>query len=574
LYFNKPLDKLTLAECALLSGIPNRPSLYSPFENQAASLLRRDLVLNKMTEQGFITPTQAAAAKQEKMPFAPSRAFVTKRFRAPYFTTYVIEQLKRKHHLDDEQIRRGGLRVYTTVNLTLQAAADVALRKGLAQIEARKASTGAVVSLDPWTGHVLALMGGLDFYDPDKTKKSQFNCATQSRRQPGSSFKPYIYAMAMEKGFTPDSRISDSRLSFRGWTVHNYDGRYRGRLKLRRALALSANVVAVRLLQQVGVEDTIRLAHALGIQSELDPYLPLALGASGVTLLEHTSGYGCFATGGLRAEPVVIERIENSAGEVVYEHKHADGHAEQLVRVISPRSAEYMQSMLVSVVEEGTGRRAKIPDVTCAGKTGTTSNHWDAWYMGFTMNPEVVTGVWVGNNELVEMYKASGGHFCAPIWKELTAQAVKVIHEERKRSQFKNPVTGQVITEEFPEEDEPQMARVRICNDSGLRARKYCSSTHRETFREEDVPRYCNLHTAPETTPSEQDEEVIVTVCGETGKIANAGCPTRLEKVFRASAAPHQVCRSHQESTTPDPPAPKPPEPPTGQQNNGNDNSQ
>jgi len=571
LYFDKPLNKLTLSECALLAGIPNRPSRYSPFENREASLRRRDLVLNMMAEQGFISRAQAGAAKQEEIKFAPVRTFATKRFRAPYFTTYVIDQLKRKFGYDDDQIRRGGMNVYTTVNVSLQAAADEALRHGLAQVEARKASTGALVCIDPWTGHVLALQGGLDFYDPDKSKKPQFNRATQSRRQPGSSFKPYVYAAAMEKGLiTPDSRVLDAPLRFKDWTVHNYDGKYRGRITVRKAMALSVNVAAVRILQRVGVEDVIRLAHAMGIQSELQPYLPLALGASGVTVLEHTSAYGCFATGGLRAEPVVIERIESATGEVLYQHEHTDGHAAELRRVLSPQTAEYMKSMLISVVEQGTGRRAKIPGVTCAGKTGTTSNRWDVWYMGFTLNPEVMTGIWIGNNELKEMYRASGGYFCAPVWKEFTAKAVKFIQEERKRTQFKNPTTGETITDTKIEE-EPQRVRVRICNDSGLRARKYCPSTHREYFNAEDVPRYCDIHTTALETPPEPSEEVIVTVCGETGKIAGPSCPTRVDKVFQAKNAPTQLCRSHQEPPSTDP---TPPTNPEGQNTQGQGNRQ
>lgn len=558
LYFDKPLNKLTLSECALLAGIPKRPAHYSPFENREASLRRRDLVLDKMAEQGFISRAQAGAAKQEDIQFALVRTLGTKRFRAPYFTTYVIDQLKRKFGYDDDKIRRGGMNVYTTVNVELQAAAADALRHGLAQGEARKASTGALVSIDPWTGHVLALQGGLDFYDPDQSKKPQFNRATQSRRQPGSSFKPYVYAAAMEKGLiTPDSRVLDAPLRFKDWTVHNYDGKYRGRITVRRALALSVNVAAVRTLQRVGVEDVIRLAHAMGIQSELQPYLPLALGASGVTVLEHTSAYGCFATGGLRAEPVVIERIESATGEVLYQHEHTDGHAAELRRVLSPQTAEYMKSMLISVVEQGTGRRAKIPGVTCAGKTGTTSNRWDVWYVGFTLNPEVVTGIWIGNNELKEMYRASGGYFCAPVWKEFTAKAVKFIQEERKRTQFRDPVTGETPPAGAQVEEEPANIRVRVCNDSGLRARKYCPSTHREYFPRDEVPRYCNLHTAPVETPPETSEEVIVTVCGETGKIAGPSCPTRVDKVFRAYNAPTQLCRSHQappptESTNPE----------------------
>lgn len=527
LYFHKPACELTLAEAALLAGLPRRPSFYSPFENPDAAKARQELVLHKMVAQGDLTTEEAETAIREKLNIAPRKNLGEARIEYPYFTTYAIRELVARYGVD--MIYKGGLAVYTTLNTEVQRAAEEAIHEGLKDRSNRNVTQGALVCIKTSDGSLLAIVGGRSY------RESQWNRATQSRRQPGSSFKPYLYAAAMENGFTPNSVIRDSPVSYPGagghpWRPKNYDGKYRGSITLRRALATSVNVVAVKLMEQVGVDKVIETARRMGISSPLDPYLPLALGASGITLLEHAGAYCAFATGGLRVEPTTILRVLDHTGRPI------DSLVPRVQRVLNPQTAEAVRSMLLTAVESGTGRNARIPNYQVAGKTGTTSGGKDAWFMGFT--PDLTCGIWMGNDHNERMYRPSGGFFCAPVWKKFMVRALTITKSQRRRFDANSEKV-----KETRERGEEKTRTLRLCTESGMLATANCPSAYQEKFARGKGPKdYCDLHPAG----TEDGEEV--TVCSESGQLATENCPSPSVRTVRMGTAPKSYCTIHRAS--------------------------
>jgi 1A family penicillin-binding protein len=408
-YFGKPVSKLTLAEGAILAGLPAAPTRYSPLNDLQLAYSRRAHVLKRMYAEGFISKKQMQDAEKEPFVRIPAKK---EQFKAPYFVEYIRRMLDEKY--GETTLYRGGLNVYTTLNYQMQQMAEEAVENGLQQVEKRhhregQQIQGALLAIEPHTGYIRAMVGGRDF------GKSEFNRCTQALRQPGSAFKPIVYAAALDKGFGPDDTIMDSPVSYPGarkgllWSPTNFDEKFEGEVTLRRALARSINVVAVKLLAQVGIPTAIEYAKKLGITTPLAPYLPLALGASDATLMEMATAYAVFDNYGIYTAPSPIIKITDREGQVV------DAPVPAARQALSQDTAEEMTDMLTGVVRFGTGYQASSLGRPAAGKTGTTSNFNDAWFIGYV--PSMVTGVWVGYDDHKEIgNRETGARAALPIW--------------------------------------------------------------------------------------------------------------------------------------------------------------
>jgi penicillin-binding protein 1A len=503
-FFGKQVQQLTLPECALLAGLPRNPRDYSPRREPDRALRRRNLVLAAMLDNKRLTRSQYEAASEAPLGVTKTR-IDTKA--APYFMEMVRQYVEQRY--GSNQLYEGGLKIYTTLDIDLQMAAEEALEKRLTALEARnqykrtraalaaaaakvktpedqrKGKTdylqGAIVSLDPTNGQIRALVGGRDF------NESNFNRAVQASRQPGSAFKPFIYAAAIDNGFSPTDVILDTPVSFKAgngmdWSPQNYDHKFRGPVTLRAALAHSVNVPAAKLLQKLGTGVVTSYARRMGIRSRLGNDLSLALGTSEVNLLELTSSYGVFANQGIRVPPSYVLKIEDKNGKVLEQTRLT---AEE---VLSPETALTMTSMLSSVIENGTAAMAHTLglNVPAAGKTGTTDDYSDAWFVGFT--PSLVTGVWVGFDQKQKIGPGMTGAAAAlPIWVDVIAAATK----GKAPQEF--PVPSGVVS-------------VLICTQTGLLANPSCPETEYELFHEGLQPTsYCDVHTGQTPNPENLD---------------------------------------------------------------------
>ncbi|MGE0822604.1 MAG: penicillin-binding protein 1A [Candidatus Binatia bacterium] len=422
-YFNKGVNDLTLQEMTLIAGLAPAPSVYNPFKNLEGAKQRQRYVLERMMEERYISYAQGMTAWQEQIsPLQqppPSYSDL-----APYYVEHVRQILERRYGEDAAETL--GLNIYTTVDLNLQKIAEKNFRKGIDTLCQRggicRSKTGnrldgGLLAVDLTTGEVKAMVGGYDF------NRSQYNRATQSKRQPGSAFKPIVYAAALDNGFTPASIVKDSPVSYRDgrgkrWSPKNADRKYRGAMRLREALTFSRNVPTVRLADQIGIPYLISYATKVGIKTPLAPNLSLALGSSEVTLLDLIRAYGAFATGGKAFDPIFISKITDSHGALVSEANFSPA------QIISPETAYLVTSMLKSVIERGTGKTALALGRPAAGKTGTTNDYEDAWFVGYT--PEMVAGVWVGFDEKRPLGKGeTGGKVAAPIWTDFMKEALE-----------------------------------------------------------------------------------------------------------------------------------------------------
>ncbi len=413
-YFGKPVNALNLAEVSILAGLPQAPSRYSPFKHFKRAKKRQAYVLNRMAEDGYITPTAARKAYLQPL-FWPAQSPPPPT--ASYFVQHVKNYILKKYGSD--MLNKGGLRVHTTMNSSLQLAAAKAVRHGLAQWGIRQEITenghpqAALVCVEVKTGKVLALTGGAQF------ASSQFNRATQAKRQPGSAFKPIVYAAALEQGYTPNTMIEDEPISFKDasgtWEPKNFSNKFYGPTTLRNGLVYSRNIVTIKLLKEIGIPATIRLARKMGIRSPLSPDLALALGSSGVSLLELTSSYTVFANGGKYQEPIFITKILDRYGKILEKNKPNPK------QVLDESVAYQMSYIMKGVIEGGTGKNARgLPHA--AGKTGTTDKNMDAWFIGFT--PSLATGVWMGHDRQKSLGRIeTGGRAAAPLWLAFMKQA-------------------------------------------------------------------------------------------------------------------------------------------------------
>jgi penicillin-binding protein 1A len=567
-YFSKPVDQLTLAQAATLAAIIRGPN-YAPVLHPERALARRNLVLSLMQHNGKISRDQSEAARNEPLGLNIESL---RDDLAPYFVEEIRQYLE--HTYGTTAVHEEGLRVYTTLNVAMQKAADQSVRDGLhaydrrhgwrghlrnilrdhlgtldefksedwggaiakgsyvtglvtsverssaslkigpyrailtpadfawtgykspaqllkvgdlvvvhiegisgvladVALEQQPVAQAALLAIDNSTGEIKAMVGGYSF------EGSKFNRATQASRQTGSSFKVYVYSEAMEQGASPFDTLVDEPVTFtsggQNYAPQNYDGKFEGRITLRRALADSRNVPAVRLLDHVGIENVIDLARRFGISSPLPPYLPLALGAADLTLVEHTSGFTVFPDDGIHIVPHYIRRVTSYDGAVLEED------LPQVTDAISPGTARTMTSMLEDVVQFGTGIEAKALGRPSAGKTGTTNDFTDAWYIGFT--PQITTGVWVGNDDKRVSLgdKETGARAALPIWLEFMQQAVQGMPVEN----FPNvvPLEALAVAKQV-QVDTPDTAPPADVTEQGLTA-----------------------PTAPEPAPAQQPQE-------------------------------------------------------------------
>ena len=420
IFFGKAAKDLSLSECALIAAMPRAPSRYSPLINKELALKRRNIVLKQMKDTDIITASVCDKALKEPV---VSRKQNRKESGAGYFVEYVKGFLEEV--IGSSRLYKSGLTVYTTLSFKLQKVAEDAVANGLIALETRMKSRGtknpypqgALIALDLRTGGILAMVGGRDF------SKSPFNRAVSAGRQPGSAFKPVVYACAIEQGFPQNMMILDAPVAFKGakngkdWTPENFSGKYMGEITLRTALAVSENIPAVRLTEMLGHNSVARFGCSLGIESPLFPDLSLALGTSETRLIDLTSAYAVFPNRGERIEPFGVTEVHDSNGRIVWQVNP------QKRVVMSRAGAAIMTDMLSSVIQEGTGRKARVISRPVAGKTGTTNQYKDALFIGFS--PSIATGVWVGR----DVYKTlgnmeTGSRAALPIWIEFMTQAL------------------------------------------------------------------------------------------------------------------------------------------------------
>ncbi|HIC91415.1 MAG TPA: PBP1A family penicillin-binding protein [Syntrophaceae bacterium] len=470
-YFGKHVQELNLAECALLAGLPRAPNRYSPIRHPHRAKARQLYVLNRMIAEGYISVRDAEQAFQMPLDIKPKSQ--ENMISAPYFIEYIRQYLEEKY--GEDMVYKEGLKVYTTLDTTMQEAAQNAVTSGLLAIEERQKYgesrgyadmesplQGALICIEAKTGHIKAMVGGRDF------EISQFNRAIQSKRQPGSAFKPIIYAAALDKGYTPATVIIDAPIAYTGgeeeelWKPRNYDEEFRGPTLFRTALIQSRNVVTIKILRDIGIDYVVDYAKNMGINSHLNRDLSLALGTSEVSLLELTSAYAVFANQGIRCEPIFITMVLDRYGDIL------EVNRPQTKRVIGEDTAFIMTKLLEGVVREGTGWRIRALNRPAAGKTGTTNNLTDAWFIGYT--PSLVTGVWVGFDEKRPLGEhETGSRAASPIWLDFMRNVLK----DRSMEDFVLP-EGVVFA--------------KIDAKTGLLANSKSVETVLECFKEGTVP--------------------------------------------------------------------------------------
>jgi 1A family penicillin-binding protein len=475
--FGKSVGGLSLAEAATLAGLAKGPSLYAPRRHPDRARARRDLVLSLMAQEGYIPPELAARTRQEPLRLARAQ------WRPPQDRSYAPDPIREAVDsvLGRDAATAGDLVVHSTFDAEAQQAAERAIRIQGAAIQ-RQAShshskaeiEGAVVALDPRTGEIRALVGGR------RSVRRGFNRALAARRQPGSAFKPFVYAAALEAGYSPATILDDSPVEIedmgRIWRPENFGGEYGGPLTLRRALMRSANAATVRLSQAVGEKRVATLAQRSGIQSRMNAVPALALGAFEVTPLELVTAYAAFANGGVRVQPSILSRIEAADGTVLW--KAPPRHTDQ---VLGRAEAFQITSMLQSVVDGGTGRVLRSMGVRgpVAGKTGTTNNGADVWFIGYT--PTLVAGFWFGYDSPRQISSnASGGRLAAPAWATFYLNGW---HERSPSGSWRPPAT---------------LVERTIDAGNGELANEWCPDTQREWFRAGTEPTtHCRTHNAP-----------------------------------------------------------------------------
>ncbi|HAG10928.1 MAG TPA: penicillin-binding protein 1A [Desulfotomaculum sp.] len=492
-YFNKNVDQLTLSQSAFLAGLLKAPNYYSLPEKATA---RRDVVLDTMLKYGFITKDQADEAEKESLNI--EEGLKKNLYPYPYFIDFVTKQLI--EDFGEDTVYKGGLQVYTTMDRQAQQAAETAL----ASLKNFPASwrdsqnilqpEGAAVFIDPQTGYIRALVGGREH-----THQLQFDRATMARRQPGSSFKPIInYAPAIEiKGMGPASVIDDIPVSYGSYTPHNYDGVYLGLITMRTAVTRSINIPAVKtLVDHVGISNAVNFAKGLGITVDPNNGASMALGGlhKGVTPLQMATAYAAFANGGFYIEPTAILKVEDQEGKVLKEYKSDPQLA------MKPTTAFLITSMLKDVVDHGTGTNARL-NRPAAGKTGTTDEGKDLWFVGYT--PSLAGAVWIGYDSNKPMPQEFGGRYPALIWRQIMQEALKNI----PATGFRQPAG--IVT-------------ATVDNKSGLLPGPNTPS--------EDMTTDLFVNG---TVPTEVDNtHVLVEICAQTGLLASEYCPDRIAKIM------------------------------------------
>ncbi|MDO9508500.1 MAG: PBP1A family penicillin-binding protein [Thermovirgaceae bacterium] len=447
LYFNKEPSDLDLSEASLLAGLVKAPEYYTPIRHPERAASRQAYVLSRLVQTGKVSPEEAQKAQKIELDFHSLKKPALMFDEAPYFISHILfEHLLPTYGSD--MVYRGGLRVHTTLDIDVQHAAEEAI-KGLK-------SEGAIVALDPDTGEILAMVGGKDF------EVTKFNRATQAFRQPGSSFKPFVYTAALMRGFRPVDHALDAPVSYNNgkdeygnikvWEPGNYTEEYKGEVTLLQALVHSYNTVAVRVAHMTGIELVLHVARNAGFTSQhLPADLSLSLGSASVTPLEMATAYSIFANGGTKIVPYAIRKINTGAGEILEEY------GPQLTRAFSEEIILSMRSVLMEVVRSGTGTRARIPGYEVFGKTGTTNDYSDAWFAGGLSG--LVAVVYAGNDDHKPLDRpGTGGVIAAPVWQVFVSKAIQFLPV---RETFAIPESANIVT-------------VTVCKESGFLASGGC----------------------------------------------------------------------------------------------------
>ncbi|MFQ3614017.1 MAG: PBP1A family penicillin-binding protein [Cyanobacteriota bacterium] len=414
-YFNKNAAELNLAESAMLAGILPAPETLSPFRNLEGAKRRQRLVLDRLVELNWITPEEAQAARDQELTLGRITSFQSN---APAVTDAIEAEIRRRY--GEQALVQGGLRVQSTIDLRLQRIAQRIVNEDGPRIgAARRANQMALAAVDPRTGYVKAIAGGIN------AQRGQFNRATQAFRQTGSTFKPYVFYAALATGrYSPGSILEDTPVTYPGsppYSPKNYDNTFYGPLSFARALELSRNVPTVKLADDVGIRNVIAAAQATGISAEMFPNLATALGSASISPLEMAASYAVFANGGHALEPTLLAQVVDRNGQILFEAKPS------LEQVLDPWSVAVLNQILKGVVTGGTGTAARLDDGRpVAGKTGTTSDFRDAWFIGYV--PQLSTAIWIGNDDNSPMLAGTaGGAFVAPTWKRFMTEALEGI---------------------------------------------------------------------------------------------------------------------------------------------------
>jgi 1A family penicillin-binding protein len=498
-YFGKSASELGLSEAALLAGILQSPSLHDPYTNPEDALQRRNVVLGLMRSRDYITQEEYEAAVREPLRVVPRSITME----APHMVMYVREELEKLY--GTEMLYKGGLQVYTTLDLDLQHLAEAVAREKIGELQDQDASNVALLAMDPRTGDVLAMLGSVDFHD--RSIDGQVNVCLMPR-QPGSTIKPFTYLAAMERGWTPSTMLMDVYQDFPDganppYRPTNYDSKEWGPVSLRTALACSRNIPAVSTLSQVGVPALVEIAHRLGMSSldRSDYGLSLTLGGGEVTALELTAAYAALANGGHRVTPRLILRIEDQEGNVVMPERAPD-----MPLVVDPRHAYLLTDILADNQARAPGLGSDSPlnlSFPAAGKTGTTNDYRDSWTVGYI--PDLVSAVWVGNNDNRPMKRVSGSRGAALIWHDfmeralggtprqgfarpdgLVQEAVCPVSGQKRGDGCPPARTEWFLAENRPTADCPVHRRLRICGASGKEATSLCPAegVHEQAFED------------------------------------------------------------------------------------------
>jgi len=487
-YFNKSVQDLSLAQCALIAALPKAPNIYSPYKNPSVALRRRNLFLRMLYKGKKISKQQLDTALAEPLGVMPKLSL---RNEAPYFVEEIRKYLADKY--GDDFIYQSGATVYSTLDIDMQRTANQVIEANLAQIEkdynlANKKShydtvvifdslskplylQCALIAIDPKTGYIRAMVGGRDF------RQSQYNRTFQAKRQAGSAFKPFVYTAAIAQGFTPANLELDAPLTINipgvkePYIPADFDHQYMGNMTLRRALALSRNIVAVRLISEITPEVVVNYANQMGITSKLQPYYSLALGSCDVSLIDMTKAFCVLANEGYKTKPIYILKIVDADNRVIEEN------GIESISVIDANVAYIVTNMMESVINEGTGyaiRRVGF-GYPAAGKTGTTDDYTDTWFVGYT--PDLACGIWVGYDQKKTIFHgATGGGIVAPIWGE-----------------FMNGISNLIYGSDFSKPD--SVVYARVCDLTGYLATTRCPKIRDEVFIIGSEPKQeCKFH--------------------------------------------------------------------------------
>ncbi len=507
-YFHKTTEDLSIAEAAFIAGLIKKPEGYSPFVNLKKTRERQVLVLKRLRALDWISREEYKAAINERLIIRERKKSGLQT--APYFVSHILLKLKAKY--GHNTVYGGGLHIYTTLDSQHQLAMEKVIKNRLSKPRSFEEVAG--VSIDPSTGFVKALVGGVDFF------KSEFNRVTQAKRQPGSSFKPILYATALVEGIKPNDIFWDeptqyTRATEEGFEIYepgNFSGEHLGQITVAYALRTSNNVVSVQILNDIGISKLIPAARLFGINLPGDRGLCLALGCGETTLLNLTDAYTVFANQGYRTEPVFVLKITDNQGNVLEKHS-----PKPEIRVLSPITAFQMNRLLQDVVNLGTGTAAKTDRVS-GGKTGTSDNNRDAWYIGYTA--DLVSGFWIGNDNNEPMEDEVGGRSPARLWKAYTNSLPKPLIQK-----------DFPITEGFEE--------YLICDQSGKMATAWCpKKTWYSLDTREPPSEYCDIHS---------DSEMVLDICNASGKRATEYCPLHEveTKHFITGTEPRERCDIH-----------------------------